>query len=186
MSYSFVVHQAPLSIGLPRQEHWRGLSFPSPGDLPDPRIEPLSPALAGGFFTSRATWEATNCHIKGKLSWVPTLALQVTNHRRHSSATSWLSSPCQRKAHQGAWDAAWLWGFGPLHPVPGKRPEVQPSEPCAPPRLAAGKSGSAQSSLITESSDPQRGSSPRTESEHGAACVRPRAPHLPSGWWPLS
>ena len=50
MSYSFVVHQSPLSIGLPRQESWRGLSFPSPGDLPDPRIEALSPALAGRFF----------------------------------------------------------------------------------------------------------------------------------------
>ena len=35
-----------------RQEHWSGLPFPSPGDLPDPRIEPISPALAGGFFTT--------------------------------------------------------------------------------------------------------------------------------------
>ena len=37
-----------------------GLPFPSPGDLPDPGIEPtslVSPALAGGFFTTRATWE---------------------------------------------------------------------------------------------------------------------------------
>ena len=35
--------QAPLSTGLPRQEDWSGLPFPPPGDLPDPRIEPLSP-----------------------------------------------------------------------------------------------------------------------------------------------
>ena len=37
--------QAPLSMGFPRQEYWSGLPFPSPGDLPDPGIEPESPAL---------------------------------------------------------------------------------------------------------------------------------------------
>ena len=44
--------QAPLSKGLPRQEYWSGLPFPSPGDLPDPGIEPASPALAGRFLTT--------------------------------------------------------------------------------------------------------------------------------------
>ena len=38
-------HQAPLSMGLPRQEYWSGLPFPFPGDLPDPGMEPGSPAL---------------------------------------------------------------------------------------------------------------------------------------------
>ena len=47
-----VAHQAPLSTGFSRQEYWSGLPFPSPGDLPDPKIEPLSPVLAGGFFTT--------------------------------------------------------------------------------------------------------------------------------------
>ena len=37
--------QAPLSMGLPRQEYWNELPFPSPGDLPDPGIELRSPAL---------------------------------------------------------------------------------------------------------------------------------------------
>ena len=37
-----VACQAPLSMGFSRQEHWSGLPFPSPGDLPDPRIEPMS------------------------------------------------------------------------------------------------------------------------------------------------
>ena len=37
--------QAPLSMGIPRQEYWSGLSFPSQGALPDPGIEPWSPAL---------------------------------------------------------------------------------------------------------------------------------------------
>ena len=44
--------QAPLSMGFSRQEYWSGLSFPSPGGLPDPEIEPMSPALAGRFFTA--------------------------------------------------------------------------------------------------------------------------------------
>ena len=37
-----------------RQEYWSGVAFPSPGDLPDPEIEPVSHALAGGFFTREA------------------------------------------------------------------------------------------------------------------------------------
>ena len=37
-----VLHQAPLSMGFSRQEYWSGLPFPIPGDLPDPRIEPMS------------------------------------------------------------------------------------------------------------------------------------------------
>ena len=50
-----VVHQALLSMGFSRQEYWSGLPFPSPGDLPDSGIKPVSPAshaLAGGFFTT--------------------------------------------------------------------------------------------------------------------------------------
>ena len=50
-----VAHQAPLlSMEFSRQEYWSGLLFPSPGDLPNPRIKPaslVSPALAGGLFT---------------------------------------------------------------------------------------------------------------------------------------
>ena len=45
-----VAHQAPLSMGFPEQEYWSGLPLPPPGDLPDPGIKPVSPALAGGFF----------------------------------------------------------------------------------------------------------------------------------------
>ena len=40
-----VAHQAPLSMGFSRQEYWSGLPWPPPGDLPDPGIEPVSPAL---------------------------------------------------------------------------------------------------------------------------------------------
>ena len=47
-----VAHQAPLSMGFSRQEYWSGLPFPSPGDLPDPGIEPRCPELASGFSTT--------------------------------------------------------------------------------------------------------------------------------------
>ena len=46
-----VAPQAPLSMGFSRWEYWRGLPVPSPEDLPDPGMEPTSPALVGGFFT---------------------------------------------------------------------------------------------------------------------------------------
>ena len=61
-----VAHQAPLCVGFSRQEHWVGLPGPLPGDLPYPGIEPaslMSPALAGGFFTTSATWEAPGAKV---------------------------------------------------------------------------------------------------------------------------
>ena len=53
-----VALQAPLSMEFLRQEYWSGLPCPLPGDLSDPKTETaslMSPALAGGFFTTRAT-----------------------------------------------------------------------------------------------------------------------------------
>ena len=44
--------QASLSMGFSRQEYWSGLPFPSPGDLPDPGIEPRSPTLEADALTS--------------------------------------------------------------------------------------------------------------------------------------
>ena len=49
-----VALQAPLSMGFSRQEYWSGLPFPPPGD------DLTSPALAGGFFTTSATWKPHN------------------------------------------------------------------------------------------------------------------------------
>ena len=54
-----VAHQAPLSMGFSRQEHWSGLPCPAPGGLPDPGIKPT---LAGGFFT----WET---HLSPKTGY---------------------------------------------------------------------------------------------------------------------
>ena len=55
-----VAHQAPLSVGFSRQEYWSGLPFPPPGDLPESGFKlmsPVSPGLAGRFFTTSASWE---------------------------------------------------------------------------------------------------------------------------------
>ena len=55
-----VAHQAPLFMGFSRQEYWSRVSCPPPGDLLHPGMESVSlksPALAGGFFTTCASWE---------------------------------------------------------------------------------------------------------------------------------
>ena len=67
-----VAYQAPLSVGFSRKEYWSGLLYSSPGDLPDLGIELRSlksPVLAGGFFTSTATWEALRflCHTSNEV-----------------------------------------------------------------------------------------------------------------------
>ena len=61
-----VAVQAPLSKGFSRQEYWSGLPGPSPGDPPNPGIEPLSlmsPASTGGFLTTSSTWEAQQTYM---------------------------------------------------------------------------------------------------------------------------
>ena len=63
-----VARQAPQTMEFSRQEYWSGLPFPTPGDLPDPGMEPTSPlssTLAGGFFTTEPS---------GKLSSVQFLS----------------------------------------------------------------------------------------------------------------
>ena len=80
-----IAHQAPLCMGFFRQEHWIGLPGPLPGDLHHPGIEPvslMSPALAGGFFTTSASWgfpggEGTKKQV---LRYLSTLQKQGTEH----------------------------------------------------------------------------------------------------------
>ena len=52
-----VAYQGPLSMGFSRQEYWSGLPFPSPGDLPNPGIEPGSPTLQAGALSSEPPWK---------------------------------------------------------------------------------------------------------------------------------
>ena len=65
-----VAYQAPPSVGFSRQEYWSRLPFPSPGDLPDPGIEPRSPAFQADALTSEPpgpTLPFIHCVTKGKL-----------------------------------------------------------------------------------------------------------------------
>ena len=59
-----VAYQAPPSMEISRQEYWSGLPFPSPGDLPDPGIEPRSPTLQADALPS----EPPGKPIQGVLS----------------------------------------------------------------------------------------------------------------------
>ena len=78
-----IAHQAPLSLGFSRQEHWSGLPFPSPGHLPDPRIEPVSlasHALTGRFFIT--TPPERKPHLQGQWTknWTFIVSLQQLWH----------------------------------------------------------------------------------------------------------
>ena len=71
--------QAPLSMGFSRQEYWSGLPRLPRGDLPEPEIKCTSlpsPALAGGFFTTRVTWEAVHTYTH--------------THHTHHTNTQWI------------------------------------------------------------------------------------------------
>ena len=61
-----VAHQAPPSMGFSRQEYWSGLSFPSPGDLPKPGIEPGSPTLQADYHLSHRDYVYTHLNL---LNW---------------------------------------------------------------------------------------------------------------------
>ena len=64
-----VARQALLSMGFPRQEYWSGLPFPSPGDLPDPGIEPGSPALQADSLASEPPGKPYKLQISNELPY---------------------------------------------------------------------------------------------------------------------
>ena len=63
----YVAHQAPLSMRFSRQEYWNGLPFPSPGDLPDPGIEPGSPMFQADPLPSEPSgqreWQRVHVYV---------------------------------------------------------------------------------------------------------------------------
>ena len=73
-----IAHQAPLSMGFSRQEYWSGLPFPSLGDLPNPGIEPGSPALQTDTLTAELPGKPKNVQTTTQL---------------HSSHTQWKPTP---------------------------------------------------------------------------------------------
>ena len=64
--------QAPLSMGFSRQKYWNRLSFPSPGDLPNPGIEPRSPALQADSLPSELPGKTTDKEVINKMKRQPT------------------------------------------------------------------------------------------------------------------
>ena len=95
-----VAHQAPLSMGFPRQEYWSGLLFPPPGDLPNPGIQPMSAislALAHGFFTTVPPGKALAAQMVKNLpamqeTWVWSLGQEdplEEERATHSSILAW-------------------------------------------------------------------------------------------------
>jgi len=58
-----IAYQAP-SMGFPGQEYWSGLPFPSPGDLPDPGIEPRSPTLQADALLSEPPGKLWGCRVE--------------------------------------------------------------------------------------------------------------------------
>ena len=94
-----VVCQAPLSMGFFKQEYWTGLPFPPPGDLPKPGIEttsPVSPALAGRFFTCWAISEKK--YYQEMRGWefqgFGAFPLPLPSHHSHSALAPSMSSVC--------------------------------------------------------------------------------------------
>ena len=58
---AYIAHQAPLSMEFSRQEYWNGLPFPSPGDLPNPGIRPMSPVLQADALPSEPIGKSGRC-----------------------------------------------------------------------------------------------------------------------------
>ena len=78
-----VACQIPLSMGFPRQEYWSGLPFPSLVDLPNPRMEPMSSALVGRFFTTE---------LPGKPHWEYNDEQNICFHRAYTYEMSEIPS----------------------------------------------------------------------------------------------
>ena len=122
-------HQDPLSMGFSRQEYWSGWPFPPPGDLPDPEIQPkslTSPALAGRFFTTKATWEA---------HWVPKGSQWGKSEAMKVKIKTEIESTKFVPLAEQYWTKSWLSHFDFedffLRPIP-QGPLVPPGSPQSP------------------------------------------------------
>ena len=71
-------------MGFLRQEYWSGLPFPSPGNLPNPGIEPTFPALAGGFFTTKEAFHFFFTFFVISISLIAIINLDVENGKKNS------------------------------------------------------------------------------------------------------
>ena len=92
-----VAHQAPLSMGFPRQEYWSGLPFPLPGDLPHAGIKPMSPALSGEFFAFPISFFTSLVNRTRGPRWVQTSpcirALLLPDSTAHTDSSTFQDIP---------------------------------------------------------------------------------------------
>ena len=96
-----VARQAPLPMGFSRQEYWSEQPFPSPGDLPNPEIELVSPTLAGRFFTTEPPGKPLRTEASGKWTFWPLAFSPARADDNH--AQGW----CGNKMRQ--WPQCFLW-----------------------------------------------------------------------------
>ena len=112
--YEPVAHQAPLSMGFSRQDHWSGLPFPLPGDLPDPAMEPaylVTPA--GRFFITEPpgspSLHQSTLQVYNRENYIPLKenqraepdTAQLKAFRRTKATDAYLpTSPYVQKEHQ--------------------------------------------------------------------------------------
>ena len=86
-----VAHQAPLSMVFSRQEYWSGLPFPSPGDIPDPGIEPGSPELQADSLPSELSGEQRYSSANGSGTTGHSQAKSESKHRPWKSESESVS-----------------------------------------------------------------------------------------------
>ena len=115
-----VAWQALLSVGFPRQAYWSGLPFPSPGDLPDPEVEPMSSALAGRLYhwaTGEAPYYKCVCVCVCSVTQsCPTLC-DLTDCSPPDSSIHWIFQARVRKwvaisySKGSSWPRGWTYVF---------------------------------------------------------------------------
>ena len=151
-------YQAPLSMGFSRQEYWSGLPFPFPGDLPDPGIEPGSPALQADALTSEPPGKPReycrppqfmesptlqkHTHTGCFLRWLPLLEMpfsyfsiqEAPTHpsRPHSDDTSSEKPSVISWAEDMVFLACFSLGFSPWLLATGLHTMVHGSDPACP------------------------------------------------------
>ena len=97
-----VAYQASPSMGFSRQEYWSGLPFPSPGDLPDPGIEPRSPALEADALTSEPPGKpphdliaSQRLYLQMSSHWGLGFNITILGEHKHSVYSILISLPCR-------------------------------------------------------------------------------------------
>ena len=119
-----------------KQEYWSGLPCPPPGDLPNPRIEPMSPALAGGFFTTEPPGNL-RVNILGFVSHVVCVAaaqphfcsMNCGSHQGNTKPLDWAVFP-KNSSYRNRWCAVCHFHTCVGSPSLCVSPHLPPSLPC--------------------------------------------------------